>query len=33
VIEGDFKDLDDQPSEKKPRSPKSSDPKSSPWRK
>ena len=33
VIDGDFKDLDDQHSRVKPSSPKSSDPKSSPWRK
>jgi len=38
VIEGEFKDMEDEPSEdqkteEEPLSPKSSDPKSSPWRK
>lgn len=38
VIEGEFKDMEDEPSEdqkteEEPPSPKSSDPKSSPWRK
>lgn len=33
VIEGDFKDLDEQPSDEEPPQAKSADPKSSPWRK
>lgn len=33
VIEGDFEELDDQPTETKPPRGASSDPKSSPWRK